>query len=63
MQNINRGMHVSELWRYPIKSMKGEPLEETTITSLGIPGRVALLSRFLRKGGLRCIKKQSAVSN
>src|SRR5260370_9094267 len=31
-------MHVSELWRYPIKSMKGEPLEETTITSLGIPG-------------------------
>src|SRR5260370_6317219 len=31
-------MLVSELWRYPIKSMKGEPLEETTITSLGIPG-------------------------
>src|SRR5260370_24991574 len=31
-------MHVSELWRYPIKSMTGEPLEETTITSLGIPG-------------------------
>src|SRR5215471_11525806 len=31
-------MHVSELWRYPIKSMKGEPLQETAITPLGIPG-------------------------
>jgi len=31
-------MHVSELWRYPVKSMKGEPLKETAITPLGIPG-------------------------
>ena len=31
-------MHVSEIWRYPIKSLKGERLEETEITRLGIPG-------------------------
>ena len=31
-------MHVSEIWRYPIKSLKGERLKETEITSLGIPG-------------------------
>jgi uncharacterized protein YcbX len=31
-------MHVSEIWRYPIKSLKGEHLSETEITKLGIPG-------------------------
>jgi len=30
-------MHVAELWRYPVKSMKGEQLQETEITPLGIP--------------------------
>ena len=30
-------MHVSEIWRYPIKSLKGEQLQETEITKLGIP--------------------------
>jgi uncharacterized protein len=31
-------MHVSEIWRYPIKSLKGERLNETEITKFGIPG-------------------------
>src|SRR5947199_5274947 len=31
-------MHVSEIWRYPIKSLKGERLNETEITKLGVPG-------------------------
>jgi uncharacterized protein YcbX len=31
-------MHVAEIWRYPIKSLKGERLIETEITKLGIPG-------------------------
>lgn len=31
-------MHVSEIWRYPVKSLKGERLQETEITPLGIPG-------------------------
>jgi uncharacterized protein YcbX len=46
-------MHVSEIWRYPVKSLKGERLEQTEITKLGIPGdrQVALIrtinGRFL----------------
>ena len=31
-------MHASEIWRYPVKSLKGERLEETEITKMGIPG-------------------------
>ena len=31
-------MHVSELWRYPIKSLRGEPIQEAQITREGIPG-------------------------
>jgi uncharacterized protein YcbX len=31
-------MHVSEIWRYPVKSLKGERLEQAEITKLGIPG-------------------------
>lgn len=31
-------MKVSEIWRYPVKSMAGEKLESARITSLGIEG-------------------------
>lgn len=31
-------MRVSEIWRYPVKSLKGEQLTETEITHFGIPG-------------------------
>lgn len=31
-------MQVSELWRYPVKSLKGEKLQQAEIASLGIPG-------------------------
>jgi uncharacterized protein len=31
-------MHVSEIWRYPIKSLKGQRLSETQISKVGIPG-------------------------
>lgn len=31
-------MHVAELWRYPIKSLKGERIRHTQITPNGIPG-------------------------
>jgi uncharacterized protein YcbX len=31
-------MHVAELWRYPVKSLKGEQLKETKIAGNGIPG-------------------------
>jgi uncharacterized protein YcbX len=29
-------MRVSELWRYPVKSLRGESLDETNVTELGI---------------------------
>jgi hypothetical protein len=31
-------MWLSEVWRYPVKSMAGEKLERTVIGPLGIPG-------------------------
>jgi uncharacterized protein len=31
-------MHVSEIWRYPIKSLKGERLHQADVTVNGIPG-------------------------
>jgi uncharacterized protein YcbX len=31
-------MRVAELWRYPVKSLAGEPLEAAEITAAGIPG-------------------------
>jgi uncharacterized protein YcbX len=31
-------MHVSELWRYPVKSLRGESLDEVELTERGLPG-------------------------
>jgi uncharacterized protein len=31
-------MQVAEIWRYPVKSLKGERLTETQVTPVGIPG-------------------------
>jgi len=31
-------MHVAQIWRYPVKSMAGEPLQAADIGPLGIPG-------------------------
>lgn len=31
-------MHVAEIWRYPVKSMAGEMLDEATVGPLGIEG-------------------------
>src|SRR5919197_6061802 len=35
-------MRVAELWRYPVKSLRGEPLREAEIAPDGIPGDRAL---------------------
>ncbi len=31
-------MHVDEIWRYPVKSLRGEQLTATELLSVGIPG-------------------------
>ena len=31
-------LHVAGLWRYPVKSMAGEPLTSAEVTTDGIPG-------------------------
>jgi uncharacterized protein YcbX len=31
-------VHVKELWRFPVKSLRGEPLEQTTLTDDGVVG-------------------------
>ena len=42
-------MRVSELWRYPVKSLRGEALEEAELTALGIAGDRLVHAR--RPGG------------
>ena len=32
------GATVSALWRYPVKSLRGEQLESVSLTSDGVPG-------------------------
>ncbi len=38
-------MRVAELWRYPVKSLKGEQLDGTEVGPLGIPGDRLVLVR------------------
>ena len=36
-------LRISGLWRYPVKTMAGEPVQEAELTANGIPGdRVVL---------------------
>ena len=48
-------MHVASLWRYPVKSMAGEPLERADITREGIPGDRVVVVRH----GTRIVTSRS----
>ena len=53
---------VAEIWRYPVKSMGGDRLPETTIDAAGIPGDRRLALRDLGSGKILSAK-QPRVAN
>jgi uncharacterized protein len=50
-------MQVSELWRYPVKSMIGETVEAVDLDELGVVGDRTWAARDLERGGIRGAKK------
>ena len=50
-------MHVSEIWRYPVKSMVGESVPTGALDELGIAGDRWWATRDLDKGGIKGAKK------
>ena len=57
MTNTVGGMHVSQLWRYPVKSMVGSRVDSIELDSLGIVGDRTWAVRDLERGGIRGAKK------
>lgn len=43
--SIQAGMHLSEIWRYPVKSMAGEQVEEAVLFRDGVPGSPSAAGR------------------
>jgi uncharacterized protein YcbX len=50
-------MQVSQLWRYPVKSMVGGRVESIELDALGIVGDRTWATRDLERGGIRGAKK------
>jgi hypothetical protein len=50
-------MQVSQLWRYPVKSMLGGTVDEIELDHLGIVGDRTWATRDLERGGIRGAKK------
>ena len=53
----NVRMHVSEIWRYPVKSMMGERVDAADLSSAGMVGDRAWAVRDEVRGGIRGAKK------
>ena len=50
-------MHVSQLWRYPVKSMVGGRVDSIDLDELGVVGDRTWAVRDLERGGIRGAKK------
>ena len=46
-----------QLWRYPVKSMQGEVVEQISLTKLGVAGDRTWATRDLVRGGIRGAKQ------
>ena len=57
MTNTVGGMHVSQLWRYPVKSMVGGRVDSIVLDELGVVGDRTWAVRDLERGGIRGAKK------
>ncbi len=60
MRRVTAGV-VTQLWRYPVKSMMGERLDVTTVGAAGIVGDRAWATRDEARGGIRGAKKIGAL--
>lgn len=54
-------MEISQLWRYPVKSMVGETVESIQLDDLGVVGDRTWATRDLERGGIRGAKKIGAL--
>lgn len=54
-------MIVSQLWRYPVKSMIGERVDTVELDGLGVVGDRTWAARDLERGGIRGAKKIGAL--
>lgn len=54
-------MEISQIWRYPVKSMLGEPVERAEVDESGIVGDRVWACRDLERGGIRGAKKISGL--
>lgn len=61
MTNTVGRMHVSQLWRYPVKSMVGGSVDSIVLDELGVVGDRTWAVRDLERGGIRGAKKIGAL--
>jgi len=55
---VDRGGRISALWRYPVKSTQGEPLQTATVAAIGIVGDRGWCLRDVVTGAVLSAKRE-----